>query len=75
MRKRFAPILLLSGLMLTVAACEPTPTETGPGGVSKEDARALDAAAEKLDAEPQLPTIPIPTAPEENADRAKAAKK
>ena len=48
-------------LCLFLAACGPSPGDTGPGGVSVEDARALDAAAEKLDAEAQLPP-PAPVA-------------
>jgi hypothetical protein len=42
-------------LCLFLTACGPSAGDTGPGGVSVEDARALDAAAEKLDAEAQLP--------------------
>jgi hypothetical protein len=44
-----------------LAACGPSAGDTGPGGVSVEDARALDAAAEKLDAEAQLaPPVQVP---------------
>lgn len=39
------PLLLLAGLI----ACGPTEDEPGPGGVSAEDAAALDEAAAKLD--------------------------
>ncbi len=42
-------------ILLTVSACGPAANDPGPGGVSVEDARALDAAAEKLDQEAQLP--------------------
>lgn len=45
MMTRKLPLLLLAGLM----ACGPTGDEPGPGGVSAEDARALDEAAAKLD--------------------------
>ncbi len=38
-------LLLLAGL----AACGPAEDDPGPGGVSTEDARALDEAAAKLD--------------------------
>lgn len=39
------PLLMLAGLI----ACGPAEDEPGPGGVSAEDARALDEAAAKLD--------------------------
>lgn len=39
------PLLILAGLV----ACCPAADEPGPGGVSAEDARALDEAAAKLD--------------------------
>jgi hypothetical protein len=39
------PLLILAGLV----ACGPAENEPGPGGVSAEDARALDEAAAKLD--------------------------
>ncbi len=48
-------------LCLFLAACGPPAGDTGPGGVSVEDARALDAAAAKLDAEARIsapPTTP-----------------
>jgi hypothetical protein len=41
-------------LCLFLVACGPSAEEAGPGGVSVEDARALDAAAEKLDTEAQI---------------------
>jgi hypothetical protein len=41
------PLLLL----LALNACGESPNEPGPGGVSAEDAKALDEAAEKLDSE------------------------
>ena len=37
-------------LYLALAACGPAGNDPGPGGVSTEDARALDEAAAKLDA-------------------------
>jgi hypothetical protein len=41
---------LLSGLfLLNLAACGPSDTDPGPGGVSTGDAKALDEAAQKLD--------------------------
>lgn len=42
---RKLPLLLLAGLV----ACGPAEDDPGPGGVSAEDARALDEAAAKLD--------------------------
>ena len=42
---RKLPLLLFAGLM----ACGPAENELGPGGVSAEDADALDEAAAKLD--------------------------
>ncbi len=41
---------ILAGLAL-LCGCGDTPTEAGPGGVSADDARQLDEAAAKLDAE------------------------
>jgi hypothetical protein len=45
------------GLLFFLVACGPSAEDTGPGGVSIEDARALDAAAEKLDTGAQLPDL------------------
>jgi hypothetical protein len=41
------PLLLL----LALTGCGADESETGPGGVSADDAKALDEAAEKLDTE------------------------
>ena len=46
MRISTTPVLLL---MAALASCGPANNEPGPGGVSVEDARALDEAAEQLD--------------------------
>ena len=46
MRVSRTPVLLL---MAALASCGPADNEPGPGGVSVEDARALDEAAEELD--------------------------
>ena len=46
MRISRTPVLLL---MVALASCGPADNEPGPGGVSVEDARALDEAAEELD--------------------------
>lgn len=44
-----------------VAACSGGEAETGPGGVSRDEAKALDEAAEMLDARPR-PQIGDPAA-------------
>ena len=38
-------------LILLLSACGPAPTDPGPGGVSVEDAKALDEAAARLEEE------------------------
>jgi hypothetical protein len=38
-------------LLLLLRACGPAPGDPGPGGVSVEDARALDEAAARLEEE------------------------
>lgn len=38
-------------LFLLLSGCGPAPTDPGPGGVSVEDAQALDAAAARLEEE------------------------
>ena len=48
MRVSRTPVLLLIAAM---ASCGPADNEPGPGGVSVEDARALDEAAEQLDSQ------------------------
>jgi hypothetical protein len=75
MQSPTAKMLILCSLAVLLTACDQTPNEAGPGGVSREDARALDAAAEKLEAQPQLPVIPLPSVQEATGDKAKAAKK
>ncbi|HEV7232897.1 MAG TPA: hypothetical protein VGN36_01530 [Sphingorhabdus sp.] len=51
MRHRSASLFLL----LALSACGEGESEVGPGGVSAEDAEALDKAAEKLDSEAAIP--------------------
>jgi hypothetical protein len=47
--------LLFPALCLLLAACGGAPTDPGPGGLSNEDAEALDEAAAKLDQEQANP--------------------
>ena len=47
-------------LTLLLSACGPAANDSGPGGISVEDARALDAAAEKLDNQVQVQSINPP---------------
>jgi hypothetical protein len=55
MLKRHNIALIFVSLL---AGCGDPVVEPGPGGVSEDDARALDAAAAKLDAEATPPTQP-----------------
>lgn len=48
-------------LLLTLGACGPSEEEK-PGGVTQDEARALDAAAEMLDKR-ELPALPEATIP------------
>lgn len=48
------PVLSLAMLLL-LSSCGAADSDPGPGGVSMEDARALDKAAAKLDAEQANP--------------------
>lgn len=60
---RALPLLALS---LCLAACDAKDTDPGPGGVSVGEAKALDQAAEMLDAR-EMPALPEATAPAEPA--------
>lgn len=42
-------------LFVLLSACGPAPTDPGPGGVSVEDAEALDEAAARLEEEQANP--------------------
>lgn len=44
-------LIYLLPLLLVLGGCGAGESEPGPGGVSAEDAKALDDAAAKLDAE------------------------
>ena len=47
--------------LAALAACEPAGNEPGPGGVTVDEARALDEAAEMLEAR-RLPEEALPDA-------------
>ncbi len=53
--------ILPFGMLLVLGACGDSTTQSGPGGLTPEDARALDEAAEKLDAKALPPPAPIQT--------------
>lgn len=55
----------VAALLGLASACGSSDDET-PGGVSRDDAKALDAAAEMLDARPQ-PALPEATVPAQDA--------
>jgi hypothetical protein len=42
-------LLISATLLLSVSACGPADSDPGPGGLTAADAKALDAAAKKLD--------------------------
>lgn len=46
---RLFPIPIVAILLFSLAACGPADGDPGPGGVTAGDAKALDAAAKKLD--------------------------
>ena len=58
----------LGALLLFLSSCSDGPDETGPGGLPKEDAAALDEAAEKLDTENTPVPVTIPQAGSENGE-------
>jgi hypothetical protein len=51
--------MLFAGSVFLLGACGDNLPQTGPGGLSPDDAAALDDAAEKLDAK----TLPAPAPP------------
>lgn len=59
---RLMPLLILG----VIAACGPADNDPGPGGVTVGEARALDEAAEMLEAR-RLPPEAIVTDPGEDA--------
>jgi hypothetical protein len=55
--RNIAPIALL----FAFSACGDSTTQSGPGGLTPDDARALDEAAAKLDAKALPPPAPLQT--------------
>ena len=49
MRSGTKALLFSAVAVLAVSACGPADSDPGPGGVTAGDAKALDAAAKKLD--------------------------
>ena len=49
MRSCTINLMFSATLLLIVSACGPADSDPGPGGVTAGDAKALDAAAKKLD--------------------------
>lgn len=58
-------------LLLALGACGPSEEEK-PGGVTQDEARALDAAAEMLDKR-ELPDLPEATVPAQDMPAPKAS--
>lgn len=48
--------------VLALYACGKADNEPGPGGVTMGEARALDAAAAKVEGDPPPPVLPGPAA-------------
>jgi hypothetical protein len=55
--RNIAPVALL----FAFSACGDSATQSGPGGLTPDDARALDDAAAKLDAKALPPPAPLQT--------------
>jgi starvation-inducible outer membrane lipoprotein len=49
--------IFLPTFVLLLSSCGPGPNDLGPGGVSMEDSRTLDKAAQTLDAQTILPVV------------------
>lgn len=49
MRSGKNSLVISAVLLLSLSACGPADSDPGPGGVTAGDAKALDAAAKKLD--------------------------
>jgi hypothetical protein len=70
---RLAPLLTLL-VALALAACGKADNAAGPGGVSVGEAKALDEAAQMLEAQ-RLPAQPVPPASPTPSQPAPAATK
>lgn len=55
------PLLLLAPAALMLAGCGARDNDPGPGGVTVGEARALDEAAEMLEARRGQPPVAAPT--------------
>lgn len=60
MRPKLIITALLSTASLSLAACDDNADQVQSGGLNTADAKAVDEAAAKLDAENQLPPPPAP---------------
>ena len=49
--------MISATVLLLVSACSPADSDPGPGGVTTGDAKALDAAAKKLDERDQADAL------------------
>ncbi len=57
------PVAILLAFSLVLCGCGENSSQAGPGGLTPEDARALDDAAEKLDGKALPPPTPEQMAP------------
>lgn len=64
-RPRPARTIFIAALLVTLGACG-SGEEEKPGGVTQDEAKALDAAAEMLDKR-ELPALPEATVPAQEA--------
>lgn len=70
--RRFAPSVLGPMLLMALAACDKADNEPGPGGVTMGEARALDEAAQMVEAR-RLPEAALRPQPVQAAPSASAA--
>ena len=56
-------------LIIALSGCGPTVPESGPGGVSIDDAKQLDAAAAKIDARSSVDETTISDSADEGSDK------
>ncbi|MBL8649784.1 MAG: hypothetical protein JNL35_05200 [Sphingopyxis sp.] len=62
MPNRKAALIAVAAAAMTVAACDRTDNEPGPGGVTVGEAKALDDAAEMLESRDGEATAEAPAA-------------